>query len=187
MNLIRAGVRWNKNTLNGLLSKPCTAETQTAFCLYVSNIVIYANKKMNQEQKARHIQELEKIFDFLSVEDVKNGRYYISSEDFVTAIELIKKEVFQRIEDQFKESILNEITTQELQLDKQDAEGHIWWNKFRTFITDLVKLNCMVCGKEYIGTAPQYCCSGRECGCMGQPIDPIACSQECYDNLLKNI
>lgn len=46
-----------------------------------------------------------------------------------------------------------------------------------------VTLNCMVCGKEFIGEEPKMCCSGRECGCMGLPIDPIVCSEECYDNL----
>lgn len=49
-----------------------------------------------------------------------------------------------------------------------------------------VKLNCMVCGVEFIGEEPKMCCSGRECGCMGMPIDPIICSQECYDNLPFN-
>lgn len=29
------------------------------------------------------------------------------------------------------------------------------------------------------------CCSGRECGCMGQPIDPVVCSGECFDALLN--
>ena len=27
------------------------------------------------------------------------------------------------------------------------------------------------------------CCSGRECGCMGMPVDPIVCSKECYNKL----
>lgn len=26
---------------------------------------------------------------------------------------------------------------------------------------------------------PEMCCDGRECGCMGQPIDPSFCSNEC--------
>ena len=40
---------------------------------------------------------------------------------------------------------------------------------------------CEICGKE-IEVA--MCCSGRECGCMGQPIDPPACSEECYIKLM---
>jgi len=50
---------------------------------------------------------------------------------------------------------------------------------------ELVDLNCMVCGKEFKGEEPQMCCSGRECGCMGMPIDPIVCSEKCYTNLLN--
>lgn len=50
---------------------------------------------------------------------------------------------------------------------------------------ELVELYCMVCGKQFMGTKPQTCCSGRECGCMGMPTEPIVCSEKCYDNLLK--
>lgn len=46
-----------------------------------------------------------------------------------------------------------------------------------------VTLNCMVCHTEFIGDEPQMCCSGRDCGCMGMPTDPIVCSTECYDKL----
>lgn len=28
---------------------------------------------------------------------------------------------------------------------------------------------------------PRMCCNGRECGCMGMPIDPPICSEKCYD------
>ena len=45
----------------------------------------------------------------------------------------------------------------------------------------VILLDCMVCGVEYYGPEPQMCCSGRECGCMGMPIDPIICSEECYN------
>lgn len=51
----------------------------------------------------------------------------------------------------------------------------------------LVLLECMFCGQTWLGPEPQYCCSGRDCGCMGMPVDPIVCSEECYDNLLKGI
>lgn len=46
-----------------------------------------------------------------------------------------------------------------------------------------VKLNCMVCGTEFEGQEPQMCCSGRDCGCMGLPTEPVICSPECYYNL----
>jgi len=51
---------------------------------------------------------------------------------------------------------------------------------------ELVDLNCMVCQKDFKGEEPEYCCNGRECGCMGMPIEPIVCSEECYNNLMKN-
>lgn len=47
-------------------------------------------------------------------------------------------------------------------------------------------LNCMQCGKDFKGQEPQTCCSGRECGCMGMPTEPIVCSKECYELLMKN-
>ena len=48
-----------------------------------------------------------------------------------------------------------------------------------------MQLNCMVCGAEFLGRPPVLCCSGKECGCMGLPIDPIICTQDCYDTLLN--
>jgi hypothetical protein len=47
----------------------------------------------------------------------------------------------------------------------------------------LVTCRCMVCGEEFKGEEPEMCCSGRDCGCMGVPIDPIICSEECYNKL----
>lgn len=44
--------------------------------------------------------------------------------------------------------------------------------------------NCIVCGTEI---EVQLCCSGRECGCMGQPIEPPVCDSPCYDELMNNI
>lgn len=41
---------------------------------------------------------------------------------------------------------------------------------------------CMICSKEMPDYEPMYCCSGRECGCMGLPIEPPICSIECWDN-----
>ena len=48
-----------------------------------------------------------------------------------------------------------------------------------------VELTCIVCGTAFMGDEPRMCCSGRECGCMGLPIDPIVCSKECYDKGLQ--
>ena len=47
----------------------------------------------------------------------------------------------------------------------------------------IMKGNCIVCGNEIEIT---MCCSGRDCGCMGQPTEPPVCSSECYDELMNN-
>jgi hypothetical protein len=47
-----------------------------------------------------------------------------------------------------------------------------------------VELNCMVCGNQFMSPSPKMCCSGKDCGCMGQPIDPLVCSKKCYDQLI---
>jgi len=47
----------------------------------------------------------------------------------------------------------------------------------------LVTCRCMVCDKEFLDVEPQMCCSGRDCGCMGMPIEPVVCSEECYNKL----
>ena len=36
---------------------------------------------------------------------------------------------------------------------------------------------CEICGTEI---ELQMCCSGIDCGCLGQPIEPPVCSDECY-------
>ena len=41
-----------------------------------------------------------------------------------------------------------------------------------------MKGNCEICGKEIEIT---MCCSGRDCGCLGLPIDPPVCSEKCYE------
>lgn len=49
----------------------------------------------------------------------------------------------------------------------------------------LVDLTCIICGESFRGEEPKMCCSGRECGCMGLPIDPVVCSKECYEKGLN--
>lgn len=44
---------------------------------------------------------------------------------------------------------------------------------------------CMYCGELVPGVFPKYCCNGSDCGCMGQPIEPIACSKGCYDMIMN--
>ena len=48
-----------------------------------------------------------------------------------------------------------------------------------------MKFYCEICGT--VIPEPQMCCDGRECGCMGKPVDPPVCSEECYDKLMNNI
>lgn len=48
------------------------------------------------------------------------------------------------------------------------------------------KIPCLNCG-ELIDYEPEYCCNGRECGCMGLPIEPPICSQECWDEAINRI
>ena len=45
-----------------------------------------------------------------------------------------------------------------------------------------MKSNCAICETEI---EVQMCCSGRECSCMGMPIDPPVCSNECYDKYME--
>lgn len=42
---------------------------------------------------------------------------------------------------------------------------------------------CIICGTEI---EIQMCCNGRECGCMGQPVEPPVCSSKCEDELYNN-
>jgi hypothetical protein len=49
-----------------------------------------------------------------------------------------------------------------------------------------MKTPCLICGAE-VDYEPKFCCSGLDCACQGQPIDPCVCSQECYDALIVGI
>ena len=42
------------------------------------------------------------------------------------------------------------------------------------------KYYCWHCGIVEI-PEPMGCCSGRDCGCMGLPIDPPFCSDKCME------
>lgn len=41
--------------------------------------------------------------------------------------------------------------------------------------------NCIVCCTPVPDWEPQMCCDGRECACMGLPVEPPICSQACWD------
>jgi len=48
-----------------------------------------------------------------------------------------------------------------------------------------MKGNCIVCGKDI---EVIMCCSGRDCGCMGQPVELLLCSSnECFDEFINNL
>lgn len=44
-------------------------------------------------------------------------------------------------------------------------------------------MKCVGCGEVEVGE-PEYCCNGRECGCMGKPIDPPLCDA-CFDKFMR--
>lgn len=48
------------------------------------------------------------------------------------------------------------------------------------------KTPCIICGNP-MDYEPEYCCEGRECGCMGKPIEPPVCSQECWDKAINRM
>ena len=74
----------------------------------------------------------------------------------------------------FKESALERVAKEISELCKDESDA----NK--------VKLTCINCGREFYDDAPKMCCSGKDCGCMRLPIEPIVCSQECYDKIMNN-
>ncbi len=51
-----------------------------------------------------------------------------------------------------------------------------------------IQLTCAKCAKEFLGPKPEYCCDGRECGCMGLPIypDSVYC-EECLNEIFKKL
>ncbi len=46
-----------------------------------------------------------------------------------------------------------------------------------------MKGNCEICDKEI---EIYMCCSGYECGCMGQPTESPVCSEGCYEQWILN-
>ena len=56
---------------------------------------------------------------------------------------------------------------------------------FRTEL--LVKHPCLICGKPVPDYVPEYCCSGHECACEGQPLEPCVCSEACMDAIMRHI
>jgi len=41
---------------------------------------------------------------------------------------------------------------------------------------------CEICGTEI---EVRICCNSFDCGCMGLPVDPPVCSNECYGKLME--
>lgn len=65
----------------------------------------------------------------------------------------------------------------------EDRATKQWETGWSVIEENKVTLHCIVCNKEFQGEEPVMCCSGRDCGCMGMPIDPIVCSDECFNKL----
>jgi hypothetical protein len=42
---------------------------------------------------------------------------------------------------------------------------------------------CIICDKDVPDYKPEYCCSGKDCGCRGLPIEPPLCSKECSEKI----
>lgn len=42
---------------------------------------------------------------------------------------------------------------------------------------------CLKCGTPLENYTPVFCCNGRECGCMGNPIEPPLCDK-CWDEVM---
>lgn len=53
----------------------------------------------------------------------------------------------------------------------------------RNFNIMIINGNCIVCNTEI---DIEMCCNGNNCGCLGQPIHPPVCSEECYNILMKD-
>jgi len=45
--------------------------------------------------------------------------------------------------------------------------------------TDPASDPCEKCGAPVFGYVEQRCCDGRECGCMGRPLEPCLC-EKCW-------
>lgn len=45
---------------------------------------------------------------------------------------------------------------------------------------------CETCGTFVEGFEYKGCCSGRDCGCLGLPIELCFCSENCYNNYGKD-
>lgn len=49
---------------------------------------------------------------------------------------------------------------------------------------ELIGEHCESCGDFVKGFEYQGCCDGRECGCMGKPIEPCLCDKkECWSKI----
>jgi len=60
---------------------------------------------------------------------------------------------------------------------REDMHFFLYTRKFGEY--------CEICGEFVYKFKYQMCCSGHECGCMGQPIEPCICSKECWDKLME--
>jgi len=68
----------------------------------------------------------------------------------------------------------------------KEAAVDIWlaeWERVRS----VSAYRCEICGAEVPEYKVQICCSGVDCACMGLPIEPCVCSDECYTAIMDGI
>jgi hypothetical protein len=44
--------------------------------------------------------------------------------------------------------------------------------------------HCEICGEPLPDYKPEYCCNGRDCACMGLPVDPPWCDK-CWNKIIN--
>ena len=44
---------------------------------------------------------------------------------------------------------------------------------------------CRICDMPVPDYIPTFCCNGQDCGCMGRPLDPCICGDECWGVLIN--
>ena len=59
--------------------------------------------------------------------------------------------------------------------------------EFHLKISSRYGWRCMACKCEMPDYEPAMCCSGIQCGCHGQPIEPWCCSKECEDIIWNSL
>ncbi len=118
--------------------------------------------------------------------------YYHSSMDWLMrVVEKINKErnvVLSVALENYNEDVLDTMKylLQSTPISKPFSIENLWVSCVEYVLNSKIIINtCMSCGEEFYGEEPKMCCSGRECGCMGLPIEPVVCSNKCYELVMN--